>query len=89
MVRSYQLYRSFSIQLKFTHGQKIRFDIGTGHMQSLHFKNRTEKNERIKVENFQFPWRILEKKQLLSTGAGKKKNQRTPSRACPPSSHPL
>ena len=53
--------RSFSIQLKFPRGQKILYDFRTEHVQSWHMKNRTEKDEIKKVENFQISWRILEK----------------------------
>ena len=52
MIRQYQLYRSISIQLKFPRGQKIQSDFRTGNVQSLHFKNRAEKNARKKVEIF-------------------------------------
>ena len=54
--------RSFSIQLKFPRGQKISPDFRTEHAQLWHLKNRAEKDERKKVENFQLSWRILEKK---------------------------
>ena len=56
-----RVLRPFSIQLKFLRGQKIMPDFRTEHAQSWHLKNRSEKDEK-KVENFQFPWRILEKK---------------------------
>ena len=58
----YCTLRSFSIQLKFPRGQKIPPDFRDEHAQSWHLKNRSEKDEREKFENFQLSWRILEKK---------------------------
>ena len=58
----YCALRSFSIQLKFPRGQKIPPDFRDEHAQSWHLKNRSEKDEREKFENFQLSWQILEKK---------------------------
>ena len=54
--------RSFSIHSKFLHRQKIPPDFKTEHAQSLHLKNRAEKDQRKKVENFQLPCWNFEKK---------------------------
>ena len=48
--------------VKFPRGQKMQPDFSTGHVSSLHFKNRAEKNVRKKIEIFQLLGGFLRKK---------------------------
>ena len=54
--------RLFSIQLKFTSGQKFRLILQRSLRNRDIWKTALKKSKEEKAENFQLSWRILEKK---------------------------